>query len=255
MPSFNILSDLHLEIASDFNPQKNQADIVVLAGDIAVGTKGLEWARKTYPEKDIVYVAGNHEFYHHDYYQLLDDLRSAALKYDIHFLENNEIVLGGVRILGSTLWTNYMATVNMVQNNAMTLAENSLADHRLIKLDDKHSNTGFFTARNAYELHCSSVKWLDKKLLQESFEGKTLVVTHHGPSIECAHKWFGHNDLGSAFYSSLDYLLEASDVWVYGHTHSNLNAMVEGTRLISNQRGYPRENIQGFDEKLIININ
>lgn len=254
MSSFNILSDLHLKSAPDFN-SSNQADILILAGDIDVGTNGLAWARKHYPEQEIVYVAGNHEYYHHDYHQLLTDLRATALKYNIHFLENNEILLDGIRILGCTLWTNYMATVNMLQNKAMVLAENTLADHRLIKLDKKYSSTDLFTAEYAYELHCTSVKWLEIKLIQETFAGKTLVVTHHGPSIACAHQQFGHNDLGSAFYSSLDYLLEAADVWVYGHTHSNFNEMVEGTRLVSNQRGYPGENIQGFDENLIIDIN
>jgi len=81
---------------------------------------------------------------------------------------------------------------------------------------------------------------------------KLFKLTHHGPSIACAHKKIGHNNLGSAFYSSLDHLVEATDLWVYGHTHSNLDTIIEGGRLIANQRGYPNEIIQGFNEHLII---
>ena len=39
-----VLSDLHLEF-KDWNPPKADADVVVLAGDIHVGVKGIEWAR------------------------------------------------------------------------------------------------------------------------------------------------------------------------------------------------------------------
>jgi predicted phosphodiesterase len=251
--TFQVFSDLHLEMDRDFKPQSN-TDVVVLAGDINVGTKGLDWARNNFSDQEIIYVAGNHEFYHHDYHKLLAELRKKATEKGIHFLENNQVIIGGIRILGCTFWTNYMATFNMNQANAMILAESSLADHQLIKLGEKYSETGRFTANFAYQLHCDSIKWLEQKLLNDNFDGKTLVVSHHGPSIACAHKKYGHNNLGSAFYSSLDYLVEAADVWVYGHTHSNIDTIIEGCRLIANQRGYPNEIIQGFNEHLILSL-
>lgn len=63
-----ILSDLHLDhraLSPEYDGKRldEQADVVVLAGDIHVGTKGLRWARETFPDKPIVYVAGNHEFF------------------------------------------------------------------------------------------------------------------------------------------------------------------------------------------------
>jgi predicted phosphodiesterase len=57
-----VLSDLHLEFR-EWNPPKADADVVVLAGDIHVGVKGIEWARRSFPAIPIVYVPGNHEFY------------------------------------------------------------------------------------------------------------------------------------------------------------------------------------------------
>ena len=55
-----IYSDLHLE-SHPFTPPPEavkQADVVVLAGDIKEGG-GLASARKMFPDKEIVYVAGN----------------------------------------------------------------------------------------------------------------------------------------------------------------------------------------------------
>ena len=59
-----VLSDLHVEFAA-FQPDleaTKAADVVVLAGDIYKGEHGMHWARRTFPDKKIVYVAGNHEF-------------------------------------------------------------------------------------------------------------------------------------------------------------------------------------------------
>jgi len=54
-----VLSDLHIE-RKPFSPTRagghvdDEADMVVLAGDIHEGIKGLSWARETFPDKPIV---------------------------------------------------------------------------------------------------------------------------------------------------------------------------------------------------------
>lgn len=63
-----VLSDLHLEFGKLAPVHKDRridegVDVVVLAGDIAEGVQGILWARETFVTKEIVYVAGNHEFY------------------------------------------------------------------------------------------------------------------------------------------------------------------------------------------------
>ncbi|MCK5649377.1 MAG: hypothetical protein KAI22_10905 [Gammaproteobacteria bacterium] len=108
--------------------------------------------------------------------------------------------------------------------------------------------------RHAWRVHTDSVSWLTRKLYDEFFAGKTLVVTHHGPSKLCEHKVFGHSDFSGAFYSDLPGLIEQADVWVCGHSHSNLDITINNTRLLTNQKGYPNENVADFNENLIINI-
>jgi len=62
----HVLSDLHLEFAP-FMPPETDAGLVILAGDIHLSTHGLGWARTVFPDKEIVYVTGNHEFYRQDW--------------------------------------------------------------------------------------------------------------------------------------------------------------------------------------------
>ena len=70
----HILSDLHLEFGP-FEPPPTDAQVVILAGDIHVRTLGITWARKTFPHQEVIYVAGNHEFYGAHWDDLLPELR------------------------------------------------------------------------------------------------------------------------------------------------------------------------------------
>lgn len=102
-----VLSDLHLEF-STFEPFKTDADVVVLAGDIGKGTSGIEWARNAFPDKEIVYVPGNHEFYGTQRPETLAGMRIAAQKNGVHLLDKDELVIGNVHFLGCTLWTDFL---------------------------------------------------------------------------------------------------------------------------------------------------
>jgi len=108
MTKIHLLSDLHLEMQSYESTDyiRQNADIIVLAGDIHKDVQGFKWARHNFPDSEILYVSGNHEFYHYEYHQLLDKFRKHAQLLDIHFLENNELILNGIHFLGCTLWTN-----------------------------------------------------------------------------------------------------------------------------------------------------
>jgi len=56
-----------------------------------------------------VYVAGNHEFYKGSVREALEDGRAAAARFpDVHFLENDTVMLSGVSFVGATLWTDYL---------------------------------------------------------------------------------------------------------------------------------------------------
>ena len=101
-----ILSDLHLNNRGWQAPTV-PADLVILAGDISNGTAGLRWARENFPDMPIVYVSGNQELYGHNIEDLVPRMRDLAKQLDIHFLERDVVYLNDLRILGTTLWTDF----------------------------------------------------------------------------------------------------------------------------------------------------
>ncbi len=100
----HILSDLHTEFAG-FSPPDTNADVVILGGDIGVGLGGIEWAAAHFADMPVIYVPGNHEYYGHAI-ELDDDLVNESVA-NIHVLNNDTVVINGVRYLGSTLWTDF----------------------------------------------------------------------------------------------------------------------------------------------------
>ncbi len=247
-----LLSDLHNEFYRTEQPpliDETMADVVVLVGDIGVGIEGLCWAESEGGRlaKPILYVAGNHEFYHHDI-ALLDEMRgfSADCKW-LRFLENDELVIDGVRFLDCTLWTDYKIAGDPVIS--MMEVQQNLSDHHVISNGDR-----LFLPEDALRRHQHSIAWL-KNCLSKPFIGKTVVITHHAPHEVCKHPMFPINTIAAAFISDLSELVALADIWCFGHTHSNLDVSVGECRIIANQRGYPLENVPDYDPRLVITID
>jgi len=247
-----LFSDLHLEIQGFYSIEDIDTDVIILAGDISVGLKGLEWAigESKRLHKPVIYVAGNHEFYRHHYQTLLEEFRILAETCpSVYFLEKDEVMIEGVRFLGTTLWTDYLAMKGVSQAGTMFKVGRALNDHRMIRFGEN-----YFKPKDALRLNEESVTWLEEKLA-ESFDGKTVVVTHHGPSLKCAHPNYPIDEISAGFISSLEHLVSQADMWCFGHTHSNLDEYIGQCRLLSNQKGYPREKVPGgFNKNLIIKV-
>ena len=147
-----ILSDLHLEFAP-LPPPSIEVDIVILAGDIGKKDQGIHWARNTWPNTDIIYVAGNHEFYGEERNAVIQSLRTAADETGVHYLDNDEVVIQSTRFLGCTLWTNFHLYGWERQSECMELGQHALNDFKLIKEGD-----GIFTPTDSVNLNQVSVK-------------------------------------------------------------------------------------------------
>ena len=244
----HVLSDLHIEYA-DFSIPKTDADVIVLAGDIGVGLGGLEWLQGQNIQKPVIYVPGNHEYYHHDL-SVIENLRESAAA-NVHILDNNLIEIAGVRFLGSTLWTDFDYFGEADRFFALQNARKNMADFEVIM------NKGrAFCPEDSIALHQQARGWL-KCMLAETFTGKTVVVTHHAPSSGSVHPRYARNLLTPAFVSSLEHMMEGSRtaVWVHGHMHDAFDYEVYGTRVICNPRGYaPYEDPVGFKPDLVVDI-
>ena len=231
-----ILSDLHLEL-SPFSPPQDDVDVIVLPGDIHKNNLGIYWARATWPDKPIVYVAGNHEFYKHDRLNVLENLRLAALEQNVYFLENDEVVIDGVRFLGCTLWTDFLLFGLTRQEICMDAAIKGINDFSVI-----NENGTLFTPNDSVRICNTSIRWLKSKLINTSFKGKTVVITHHLPSMLSVADKYKSDILSACFASHLDSLFGYSDLWVHGHTHVSFDYDLKGTRVVCNPRGYVLRN-------------
>jgi predicted phosphodiesterase len=260
----HIISDLHLEFAS-YDVLGLEADVIILSGDIGVGMKGIEWAARLLNRTNahIIYICGNHEFYRHEINSLRKAMKaycSAPIGWEgdnsqhrLHFLDDDEVILNGVRFLGSTLWTDFKLFGEDMKQECMLEGQQRLNDFRLIDVGE-----WAFNAMDSIDLHNKSVEWLTHKLKKEKFDGKTVVVTHHLPSAESVVARYKKDVLSACFASKLDNLLGYSELWIHGHTHDSLDYVSRGTRVICNPRGYSRyegvnEN-DDFNSKLIVEI-
>lgn len=244
----HVLSDLHLEFA-DWTPPPVDADLVILAGDIHVGTAGVAWAARAFAGRIVVYVPGNHEHYGAVLPGHLHALRRAAAGTCVHVLEREALVLPQVRVLGCTLWTDFALTGE--RRRAMALAAEAMWDYREIRVAPRRR-----AARPADTLrwHRRSRAWLAGELA--AADRPTVVVTHHAPCPGSCPPAEGDRPYAPAYASDLSGLITASPpaCWVHGHTHRARDDRAHGTRILSNPRGYPDQAGTGFVPDLVCEI-
>jgi 3',5'-cyclic AMP phosphodiesterase CpdA len=247
----HVLSDLHLERAPFVAPEA-EADIVVLAGDIAPGTAGVDWARRWLGERRALYVAGNHEFYGESFAELTDELRARADGSGVEVMENDVSVVEGVRFLGCSLWSDFEFAGPERRDYSMAICERMVNDYRHIR---GSSSGAPLRAKDTLTRHLGSRAWLAERL-REPHDGPTVVITHHAPIVRAQPDNSLLAAIGGAFASDLSGLMGADAVglWIFGHIHRTVDVEVNGTRVISNQRGYPEEPVSGFDPGLVIEL-
>lgn len=230
-------SDLHLDVwrGQGRVGVPDGLDALVLAGDICP----MHLAHRIIPDMGIpvptVYVAGNHEHYHGQIAGFREEY-APDLMPRVHLLEDSSVVIGGVRFLGCTLWTDYGPPDS--RHAAMSLAERSLNDHRLIRNGDRR-----WTTDDARAAHLASLEWLRTQLFDVEHDGPTVVVTHHAPSHLSVTPKYAGDPLNRAFVSHLDDLVRISGAvaWIHGHVHSEHDYAIGATRVLCNPMGYPME--------------
>lgn len=245
----HVLSDIHTEF-DNFSIPQTDADIIILAGDIGVGDMGFQWAltESDRLQKPLLYVPGNHEYYHHPLSRFSQWLNMTAST-NVHELDNTVFQMGNIRFLGCTLWTDFACDGNAICS--MNAARFNIADFSVIMHEQM-----LFTPEDSVRLFEQSYQWLDQNLLQR-FAGKTVVITHHAPSNQSVARYHVGSPLTPAFVSNLDAFIRSRkiDLWIHGHTHHNVDYMIAKTRVITNQKGYPDIIDETFDPAQVIDLD
>jgi predicted phosphodiesterase len=230
----HVLSDLHLEADGGFRPPPVDADVLIIAGDVAPGTAGIR-SLAAYPSP-VVYVPGNHEYYDADYTATRLELRAAATEAGIWLLDSGECRIDGVRILGTTLWTDFCVYGAGRLSEALEYGRRRVVDFRTIRREGE-----LLQPQDTIGFHADAVRWLGERL-EDGFEGPTVVVTHHAPHPLSIHARWRDHAINPAFVSDLSALMGKAALWIHGHTHDSCDYEVAGTRVVCNPKGYGAEN-------------
>lgn len=244
----HLLSDLHLEF-QDWTPPATDADVVVLAGDIHLGVRGVEWAKRHFTQP-VVYVPGNHEFYKHNLTTLPAKLREAAAGSVVRVLMDEAVVLDGVRFLGATLWTDF--ALDGCSPEAMRAAQQEMTDYQKIRIGTRYHRARPVDTRAA---HLASRSFL-KASLAQPFDGPTVVVSHHAPSRLSVAEQYRGDVLSAAYASELDDLFgPGANLWLHGHMHHSCEYAQQATRVACNPRGYaPKDVNPDFIGNFVISL-
>jgi predicted phosphodiesterase len=259
-----LASDLHLEFEDVDLKNTEGAEVLILSGDImlaedlhnhppisvneyepytelGVRQKAAQRFRaflhrvsKEFPH--VVYVAGNHEFYHGRWSASIDHLREACSAYpNIYFLEKDIKVINEVSFIGATLWT------DMNKGDPLTLhaINDMMNDFRIIRNDE----LGYTKLRPAHTMyrHQQTLAYL-KAILPDMKGKKVVFVGHHGPSAMSTHPRYAGDYLMNGGYRSelSEMILDNPQIklWTHGHMHDPFDYMIGTTRVVCNPRGY-----------------
>jgi hypothetical protein len=119
-----------------------------------------------------------------------------------------------------------------------------------------------YSAADSLRLHRASREFIGR-ILDEPFDGPTVIVTHHLPSMKSVHGIYRKDPVSAGFASCCDDLVgKGAALWVHGHTHFSRSwRAANGTLVLCNPAGYAsggvgswrREN-RDFDPRLVVDI-
>lgn len=249
-------SDLHLEFRENLRMMNAKdpvldvaGDVLVIAGDVGyLSDKNVEhlrlwkWMSENY--RQVLMVAGNHEFYNHGDIAAMGDSWEKKFLPNVGYYHNKVIRIGTTDFILSTLWTRISPLDEMMVQAGMN-------DYRQI-LYNRHR----LTAKDITDEFEKNFTFIQKSVETSDAE-KIVVVTHHLPTFASIDKRYAGDPLNVAFATELgNYIADSRiNAWIYGHAHHQTDLMIGNTHLVSNPLGYVfcGENTN-FDDSAVIEV-
>jgi len=272
-----ICSDLHLEFGDLQLKNDQNADVLILSGDICVtkdigrpdpdnfmeGAKSSRivdfFKRCSFQFPRVIYIMGNHEHYHGDVAKSANIIRSMLESHmlsNVHFLDKEFIDIDGVRFIGGTLWTDFNGEDEMTMHhvtrrmNDFQICENSneMVTYRTYEPSETSatgSKTKFRKRPATWSPQSALIEHKAmKKFIEDNYDPTrvNVVCTHHAPSKGSEHPRYKHDTLMNGAYNSQmdDFIMERPMIklWTHGHTHEDFDYMIKSCRVVCNPRGY-----------------
>jgi predicted phosphodiesterase len=310
--TIGLMSDLHTE--AGLPPEDvpcPDVDVWVAAGDIATqrsNQSSVEWlkafSRRSIQEHShvapVLFVPGNHDFYRGVVPQARARWKKESQGSAVHVMDNDELVLAGVRFLGTPLWSNFSGVAALLRPHVARSAERNISDFFVIEsapgvrwttadLVREHDRAYQFLAdrlgvpyaedgltgvefissesaayRRLYQQEMvlgghdstdstlrvfqdlpreaparpaaplsrasasSAVRAQEGDFARSVAEhGLSVVLTHWAPHLKANHPMFVGGDLSSYFVNHHPELCRAANLWLFGHTHTLSDFVVD----------------------------
>ena len=280
-----VASDIHLEFGDIVLENTDSADVLILSGDICVAADldmrdrrqtELGFARyrserfhdffercaANFPH--VIYIMGNHEYYHSDFATALTDMRrKLAHLSNLYILEREIKVIDDVTFIGGTLWTdmNNQDTLTLyhmrtMMNDFRVIQNSAVPVHFRTQEGEFKTRVGKFSPEDAVAEHVKMKQYIQvvTAMLGKN-TNKYVVVGHHAPSRRSTHEMYAHDTVMNGGYSSdLDQFIEDRPqirLWTHGHTHHPFDYMIGETRVVCNPRGYAGHEARADEWKLL----
>ena len=237
-----LLSDLHFEFHSDNGRSFVESldpggvDVLVLAGDIAVGEDlpdALGLLCQRFRNATVIYIHGNHEFYRSSLGRVRQLTRQACGENpNLAWLDKSGTVVNGISFWGTPLWFPHLVTDPSLKQLLNDFVE--IEDFESWVYHENQEAVGFF---------------LDNVLPLD------VVVTHHLPSQLCVSPRHRDSAVNPFFVCDMTAFImrRQPGLWLHGHTHDSGDMQIGRTRLVRNPFGYAGSGQNpGFNDHLII---
>ncbi|MCH6256243.1 metallophosphoesterase [Puniceicoccaceae bacterium K14] len=245
----HILSDLHIEFG-EFQLPKVDADVLVFAGDVHTKLNGIKWIKENASQDiPVIYVMGNHEFYGSKYPRLIEKIKTEAEGTNIHILENESVPINGYHFFDCTLWTD----LNLFGNPMLGGIEaQRMNDYKRIRTSTTYKK---LSPQDTKRIHTQALNAM-KAFLETTKNEKSIIVSHHAPSIRSLPKEKQENPISVAYTSHLDEFIEEHSpaLWIHGHIHESQDYRIGNTRIIANPRAYVDDPNLNFEASFVIEI-
>lgn len=278
-----IASDLHLEFGDLEISNDDNADVLILSGDICVAADldmrdrrqtELGFARyrserfhdffercaANFPH--VIYVLGNHEYYHSDFATALGEMRrKLAHLSNLYVLEREVKVINDVTFIGGTLWTDMnnldsltLYHMRTMMNDFRVITNSTTPVHFRTQEGEFKTRVGKFSPEDAVSEHVKMKQYI-QSVVQGNHDTKYVVVGHHSPSKQSTHAMYASDTIMNGGYSSDmdEFITDHPQIrlWTHGHTHHPFDYVVGETRVICNPRGYINYEPEAADFKLL----
>jgi Icc-related predicted phosphoesterase len=226
--------------------------VALISGDLGMAHRKSTWLTplSVFAKQfmAVVWVAGNHFFYHNDFFGRTEELKDmVSLPHNVHFLENESVEIEGTIFIGATMWTDFEGSDPLKMQNA----QQEMNDFLIVK----KATGGVLLPKDTVDAFYNAKTYIFDSIRQAG-ANKTVVVTHHGISpLSISDRYRGHS-LNSAFITDLseDIYNCGPNLWVHGHVHDSFDYKLGKTRVIVNPFGYVDDLNKYYRKDLVLKL-